>query len=124
MRFSGNDYKVSERRNDLIFTKSISRFARNTVDTLNHVRMLRDKNIEVFFEKENINTLDMNGELLLTIMSSLSQQEVESLSQNVKMGLKMKMKRGEVSWHTHGVMGMIKNEKYKGDLLLGKNIYS
>jgi DNA invertase Pin-like site-specific DNA recombinase len=165
---------------DMIVTKSISRFARNTVDTLNHVRMLRDRNIAVYFEKENINTLDMNGELLLTIMSSLAQQEVESLSQNVKMGLQMKMKRGEmvgfngcfgydydpdtktmsvneeeaetvrliyelylqgygtttianrlmelgiknkkgeVSWHTHGVMGMIRNEKYKGDILLGK----
>ena len=165
---------------DMILTKSISRFARNTVDTLNYVRMLRDRNIAIFFEKENINTLDMNGELLLTIMSSLAQQEVESLSQNVKMGLQMKMKRGEligfngcygydyhtedksitvneeeaeivrmiydmylegygtttiakrlmelgiknkkgeVSWHTHGVMGMIKNEKYKGDILLGK----
>lgn len=79
---------------DMILTKSISRFARNTVDTLNYVRMLKDKNIAIFFEKENINTLDMNGELLLTIMSSLAQQEVESLSQNVKIGLQMKMKRG------------------------------
>ncbi len=165
---------------DMILTKSISRFARNTLDTLQYVRMLRERNIAIFFEKENINTLDMNGELLLTIMSSLAQQEVESLSQNVKMGLKMKMKRGEligfngclgydyhpedktltvneeeaeivrfiydmylqgygtttiakrltdmgkknkkgeVSWHTHGVMGIIKNEKYKGDILLGK----
>ena len=81
---------------DMILTKSISRFARNTVDTLNYVRMLKAKNIAIFFEKENINTLDMNGELLLTIMSSLAQQEVESLSQNVKIGLQMKMKRGEM----------------------------
>ncbi len=81
---------------DLILTKSISRFARNTLDTLQYVRMLRERNIAIFFEKENINTLDMNGELLLTIMSSLAQQEVESLSANVKMGLKMKMKRGEM----------------------------
>ena len=81
---------------DMILTKSISRFARNTLDTLQYVRMLKDRNIAIFFEKENINTLDMNGELLLTIMSSLAQQEVESLSQNVKMGLKMKMKRGEL----------------------------
>ena len=50
----------------------------------------------IFFEKENINTMDMNGEMLLTILSSMAQQEVESLSQNVKMGLKMKMKRGEL----------------------------
>lgn len=165
---------------DMILTKSISRFSRNTQDTLKYVRMLRDRNIAVIFEKENINTLDMNGEMLLTILSSLSQGEVESLSENVKMGLRMKMKRGEligfngclgydydretktitvneqeaetvrliydlylqgygtstiarrlmelgiknrcgtVEWHTHGVMGIIKNEKYKGDVLLGK----
>ncbi len=81
---------------DMVLTKSISRFARNTLDTLQYVRMLRERNIAIYFEKENINTMDMNGELLLTIMSSLAQQEVESLSQNVKMGLKMKMKRGEL----------------------------
>lgn len=51
---------------DMILTKSISRFARNTVDTLSYVRMLKDKNIPVIFEKENINTMSMNGELLLT----------------------------------------------------------
>ena len=165
---------------DMILTKSISRFFRNTQDIIKYVRMLRDRNIAIVFEKENINTLDMNGEMLLTILSSLSQGEVESLSENVKMGLKMKMKRGElvgfngclgydyhpdtksitvneqeaetvrfiynmylqgygsstiakrltemgvknklgkVEWHDHGVMGIIKNEKYKGDILLGK----
>ena len=165
---------------DMILTKSISRFSRNTQDIIKYVRMLRDRNIAIVFEKENINTLDMNGEMLLTILSSLSQGEVESLSENVKMGLKMKMKRGElvgfngclgydyhpdtksitvneqeaetvrfiynmylqgygsstiakrltemgvknklgkVEWHDHGVMGIIKNEKYKGDILLGK----
>ena len=81
---------------DMILTKSISRFARNTLDTLNYVRMLKDKNIAVIFEKENIDTLTMNGELMLTILSSLAQQEVESLSSNVKMGLAMKMQRGEM----------------------------
>lgn len=72
---------------DLILTKSISRFARNTLDTLQYSRMLKDKNIGIIFEKENISTLDMQGEMLLTIMSSLAQQEVESLSKNVTMGL-------------------------------------
>lgn len=81
---------------DMIITKSISRFSRNTADTLKYVRMLRNKNIAVYFEKENINTLDMNGEMLLTILSSLAQQEVESLSENVKMGIRMKMQRGEL----------------------------
>lgn len=78
---------------DLILTKSISRFSRNTQDTLKYVRMLREKNIAIIFEKENINTMDMNGELLLTILSSLAQGEVESLSNNVKLGIQMKMKR-------------------------------
>ena len=81
---------------DFILTKSISRFSRNTQDIIKYVRMLRDRNVAIVFEKENINTLDMNGEMLLTILSSLSQGEVESLSENVKMGLKMKMKRGEL----------------------------
>jgi len=59
---------------DLIITKSVSRFARNTVDTLTTVRKLKEKNIEVWFEKENIQTLDSKGELLITIMSSLAQE--------------------------------------------------
>ena len=58
---------------DLIITKSVSRFARNTVDSLITVRKLKEKGIEVFFEKENIYTLDSKGELLITIMSSLAQ---------------------------------------------------
>lgn len=81
---------------DMIITKSISRFARNTLDTLKYVRLLKEKNVAIFFEKENINTLTMNGEMLLVILSSLAQQESESISVNVKMGLKMKMKRGEL----------------------------
>lgn len=81
---------------DIVIAKGISRFARNTVDTLEYVRLLKNYNIAVIFEKENINTLTMNGEMLLTILSSLAQQESESLSANVKMGLKMKMKRGEL----------------------------
>ena len=56
---------------DRIVTKSVSRFARNTVDTLTTIRKLKDKGVGVFFEKENIDTLDSKGELLITIMSSL-----------------------------------------------------
>ena len=69
---------------DLIITKSISRFARNTVDTLRYVRRLKEIGVAVLFEEENINTLTMNGELLLTILSSVAQQEVENTSANVK----------------------------------------
>ena len=64
---------------DLVVTKSISRFARNTLDCLKYIRLLKDKNIAVYFEKENINTLDAKGEILLTIMTSLAQQESQSL---------------------------------------------
>ena len=67
---------------DLIITKSISRFARNTVDSLVTVRELKEKGIEIYFEKENIWTLDAKGELLITIMSSLAQEESRSISEN------------------------------------------
>jgi len=66
---------------DLIITKSVSRFARNTVDTLTYVRKLKEKQVEVYFEKENIFTLDSKGELLITIMSSLAQEESRSISE-------------------------------------------
>ena len=81
---------------DMVITKSISRFARNTLDTLKYVRMLKENNVAIFFEDENINTLTMDGELLLVVLSSVAQQEVENISDNVKKGLKMKMKRGEL----------------------------
>lgn len=81
---------------DIIMTKSISRFARNTVDTLNYVRKLKENNVAVFFEEENINTLTMDGELLLTILSSVAQQEVQNISEHVKAGLRMKLQRGEM----------------------------
>lgn len=80
---------------DIIIAKSISRFARNTVDTLRIVRLLRNKNVDVFFEKENIHTLELDSELFLTLYSAFAQSESESTSMNVKMGLKAKMKRGE-----------------------------
>ncbi|VGQ46748.1 methionyl-tRNA synthetase [Streptococcus pyogenes] len=165
---------------DYIVTKAIARFARNTLDTLKYVRMLKDMQIGVYFEEENIDTLTMDGELLLTILSSVAQQEVENTSAHVKKGLKMKMQRGELigfqgclgydydvetktlsinkseakivryiferylegiggkviareldelgyksprgldHWNDTTVLGIIKNEKYKGDILMGK----
>ncbi len=81
---------------DMIITKSISRFARNTVDTLHYVRLLKEKNVAIFFEEEHINTLSMDGELMLTVLSSVAQQEVHNTSEHVKKGLKMKMQRGEL----------------------------
>ena len=167
---------------DVIMTKSVSRFSRNTVDILQYVRLLKERGIAVIFEKENINTLTEQGEMMLTLMGTLAQNEVESTSKNVKLGIKMKMKRGELmgfngclgydyhpedktitvneaeaetvrlifelylqgygtytiakrlealgklnkkgvaKWTDSGVRGIIKNEKYKGDLLLQKTI--
>lgn len=80
---------------DIIIAKSISRFARNTVDTLNTVRLLRELDIDVYFEKENIHTLNMDSEMFLTLYSAFAQAESESTSMNVKLGYKAKMKRGE-----------------------------
>lgn len=164
---------------DMVLTKSISRFARNTVDTLYYVRKLKDKGIPIIFENENINTMSMSGEFMLTILASVAQQEVENTSANVKKGLYAKMSRGELvgfnlclgydynpdtksitvnkeeakivekifglyasgrggvqiarelnqqgfktkrgnKWTESGVLGIIKNEKYVGDLKQGK----
>lgn len=163
---------------DMVIAKSIARFARNTLDTLKYVRLLKERGVAVYFEAEKINTLE-DGEFLLTILSSVAQQEVENTSANVKKGLKMKMKRGELigfqgcmgydydketktlsineegaevvryifnryvagagstmicnelnkqgiltlrgnQWTPSTVMGIITNEKYKGDILQGK----
>ncbi len=169
-----------EEKFDLILTKSISRFARNTLDTLKYVRLLKEKNIAILFEEENINTLEMSGEFLLTVLSSVAQQESETISSHVKLGLKMKSERGELvgfnncfgysydsktnvmsiveeeaaivkliyktylkghgadyiakmlsemkietrrnkeKWRASTVMGILKNEKYIGDVLQGK----
>ncbi len=82
---------------DLIITKSVSRFARNTVDSLVTVRKLKEKGVEVYFEKENIFTLDSKGELLITIMSSLAQEESRSISENVTWGQRKRFADGKVS---------------------------
>ena len=86
-----------DRKIDLIVTKSVSRFARNTVDSLTTVRKLKEKGIEVYFEKENIYTLDSKGELLITIMSSLAQEESRSISENVTWGQRKRFADGKVS---------------------------
>ncbi|EOM67156.1 resolvase [Enterococcus faecium EnGen0164] len=95
---------------DMVITKSISRFARNTLDCLQYIRQLKDKNISVYFEKENINTTDAKGEVLLTIMASLAQQESQSLSQNVKLGLQYRYQQGKVQVNHKRFMGYTKDE--------------
>lgn len=96
---------------DMIITKSISRFSRNTLDCLKYFRLLKEKNISVYFEKENINSLDSKGEILLTIMASLAQQESESLSKNVKLGLQFRYQNGEVQVNHNRFMGYTKDDE-------------
>lgn len=85
---------------DIILTKSISRFARNTVDLLNSVRELNGLGIEVRFEKENINTLGINGEFLLTVTAAVAEQESVSISNNIKWAIRKKYMHGEPSGGT------------------------
>ena len=82
---------------DLIVTKSVSRFARNTVDSLTTVRQLKEKGVEIYFEKENNRTLDSKGELLITIMSSLAQEESRSISENCTWGQRKRFADGKVT---------------------------
>lgn len=82
---------------ELIVTKSVSRFARNTVDSLTTIRKLKEKGVEVYFEKESIWTFDSKGELLLTIMSSLAQEESRSISENVTWSVRKRFADGRVS---------------------------
>lgn len=88
---------------DLILTKSVSRFARNTVDCLNYIRMLKAQGIAVYFEKENINSMDESTELMLTMMGAFAQAESESISGNIQAGKRYAMQRGEVTIHYHNL---------------------
>lgn len=90
---------------DLILTKSVSRFARNTVDSLTTIRKLKESGTEVYFEKENIFTMDSKGELLLTIMSSLAQEESRSISKNITWGKRKSMADGKVSFAYSSFLG-------------------
>lgn len=95
---------------DLIITKSVSRFARNTVDSLTTIRNLREKGVEVYFEKENIWTFDGKGEVMLTIMSSLAQEESRSISQNVTWGVRKRFEEGKTSLAYSHFLGYDKGE--------------
>jgi DNA invertase Pin-like site-specific DNA recombinase len=95
---------------NLIITKSISRFARNTLDTISYVRKLKDNGIEVFFEKENLWTLDPKSELILTIMASIAQEESRSISQNVTWGKRVGFQQGKVSFAYKTFLGYKKED--------------
>ena len=102
--------KCRQKKIDLILTKSISRFARNTVDCLNYIRALKGLGIGVYFEKENINTLSMDTELILTFMGAFAQSESESISANVKWGIRQAMKEGKVHINFNRLYGYYQKE--------------
>ena len=105
-------------RIDLIVTKSVSRFARNTVDSLSTIRELKEHGTEVYFEKKNIWTFDSKGELLLTIMSSLAQEESRSISENVRWGQRKKISDGKFSLNYKHFLGYDKGPD--GGLVINK----
>lgn len=93
---------------DMLLTKSISRFARNTVDLLTTIRNLKSKNIAVYFEKENINTLESTGEILITILSSQAQEESRNISENIRWSLRSKYEKGGPTINYNHFMGYTK----------------
>ena len=102
---------------DLIVTKSVSRFARNTVDSLSTIRKLKGKGVEVYFQKENIYTLDSKGELLVTIMSSLAQEESRSISENVTWGQRKAFSDGKVRFTFKTFLGYKKGANGKAEIV-------
>ncbi|HAQ42288.1 MAG TPA: recombinase family protein [Clostridiales bacterium] len=101
---------------DMVITKSVSRFARNAVDSLQNIRKLKEKNIAVFFEKEGVNTLDGTGELLITILSSQAQEESRNLSENTRWGLVRRFENGIVSVNHNKFLGYTKDKN--GELVI------
>jgi site-specific DNA recombinase len=108
-----------ESKIDLIITKSISRFARNTTIVLKYIRELKDMGIEVRFEKENINTLSGDGEFMLAVLSSFAQEESKSVSENLKWRIKKKFEKGELIINTTRFLGYDKDEY--GELVINPN---
>ncbi len=96
---------------DLVVTKSISRFARNTQDCLNYSRKLRGLGIGILFEKENINTMEAGGELLFTVLSSLAQEESRNISENCKWGIRHNYRQGIVHLNTTILLGYDKDKE-------------
>ena len=101
---------------DLIITKSISRFARNTVTVLKFARELKELGVGIFFEEQNINTLSGDGEMMLAVLASFAQEESRSMSENNKWSIRKKFERGEVMITTSRFLGYDKNEY--GDLIV------
>lgn len=103
---------------DLIITKSISRFARNTLDAIGYIRKLKSAGVEVYFEKENLWSFDSKSELVLTICASIAQEESRSISQNVTIGKRWSMQEGKVSWAYKSFLGYRKTEE--GEIVINE----
>lgn len=103
---------------DVIITKSISRFARNTLDCLNYVRTLKELGVGVVFEKENINTLDAKGEVLISILASLAQDESRSISENSTWGIRRRFEQGKLHINHKKFLGYDKDED--GNLVINE----
>ncbi|MEZ3439807.1 MAG: recombinase family protein [Oscillospiraceae bacterium] len=106
-----------QRKIDMILTKSLSRFARNTVDSLKYIRDLKALGIAVIFEKENINTLETDTEMMLTIMSCFAQAESESISKNVSWGIRQSFKNGNVPMQYARLLGYRKGDYDKPEIV-------
>ena len=102
---------------DLVITKSISRFARNTVDCLEYVRQLKDLGIGVIFEKENINTLTMTSEFMIALYGSFAQAESESISKNVSWGKEKAYREGKVQFQYKHLLGYKKGADGKPEII-------
>lgn len=106
-----------QRKIDMVLTKSLSRFARNTVDSLNYIRELKALGIAVIFEKENINTLETDTEMMLTIMSCFAQAESESISKNVSWGIRQSFKNGNVPMQYARLLGYKKGDGGNAEII-------
>ena len=102
---------------DVVLTKSISRFARNTVDCLNYVRALKELGIAVIFEKENMNTLEIDSEILITMLGAFAQSESESISANVRWGIRQAMKEGKATIQYKYLYGYRKGDDSKPEII-------
>lgn len=98
---------------DLVLTKSISRFSRNTLDCLTYIRMLKERGIPIIFEKEGINTMQMASEMNISMLGSFAQAESESISHNVTWGKRKSFKSGNVSFQYSRILGYEKGEDEK-----------
>ena len=105
---------------DIVLTKSISRFARNTVDCLNYVRALKELGIAVIFEKENMNTLEIDSEILITMLGAFAQSESESISANVRWGIRQAMKEGKATIQYKYLYGYRKGDDGKPEIILDR----